>query len=657
MAHTVLGHLVSADPERRGRWCSAVGLVAACGACLGQTAQPEVPAGLPAGLPVTGLPAELPQIPGFDPAALEQLLRALQPSLPAVQASAQPAGGGAGAVAGGKEAAGGSGAQPGGAGGGREGPNPGDLERLRGSVRVDEFERIELHVVNEDLSTVLRLLSIESERNIIVSSSITARVTAELYGVGFYEALGAMLEANGLGYLERGRFIYVYTAEELAAARAATTPREARVIELHYLSPQDAVGFARPLLSEGGSLSTTTATPDFAIPEEDPTGSDSYASGSVVVVHDFPDRIAAIEALLAELDARPRQVLIEATILRAEITEDNALGVDFSVLADLEFPEIATPLSAVDNLLSGLTQSDESAAVTSTVGGTAAAGGLKVGIVTDDVAVFIRALDEVTDTTTISRPKLLTLNRQPARVLVGTRVGFLNSTTTNDNTTTQQVAFLDTGTQLRVRPFIMRDGQIRLELKPQVSFAELRETPSPGGGVISIPDEDTTELVANLIVRDGQTVVLGGLFTESTTTARRQVPGLGDIPGVGTAFRGHDDSVTRSEIIFLIRPTIVGDEELWRQGREGDRATELARLGARRGLLPWSREQRVGQLLIDAERLRREGDVPMAMLKVERALGLSPHSPEAARMRDRLFADEMQWPEHSILDSIIRGRP
>ncbi|MEM0983515.1 MAG: hypothetical protein AAGI17_06175 [Planctomycetota bacterium] len=537
------------------------------------------------------------------------------------------------------------------------GPSPVDAEslaRIREAMDVDAFERINLHVVNEDLPTVLRLLSIETERNIVVSSSVNARITADFYRVSFYDALNAMLDVNDLSYEERGEFIYVRTNEEIQTAETDPDARIARVIELSYLNATDATALATPLLSEGGAITSPTPPADFAIPDEEPIGSDNYASGSVVVVHDFPARIERIEELLRRLDRAPQQVLVEATILQATVDETNAWGVDFSVLADIEFAELTNPLGAVTQLFDGST-AGEGTGVSSDVGNTSAGGGLKVGVLTDSVSVFVRALDEVTDVTTISRPKLLTLNRQPARVLVGTRVGFLNSTTANQNTTVQEVDFLNTGTQLRVRPFIMEDGQIRLELRPQVSSATLRTTAAPGGGSIVIPDEDTTELVTNIIVADGETIVLGGLFTEMTTSARRQVPGAGDIPIIGSAFRGRDDSVGRNEIIFLIRPTILDQPTASRQGIAGERSTEQARLGARRGLLPWSREQRVGQLLIDAENLRRDGKTKKALMNVERALGLAPASLEAARMRERLLGDELLWPEQSVLESILRG--
>ena len=525
-----------------------------------------------------------------------------------------------------------------------------------GSLDVDAFERIDLHVVAEDLSTVLRLLSIETKRNIVMVPDIEATVTADFYKVGFYEALEAMLEVNGLGYEERGSFIYVYTQEQLEAMRADEGPLRAEVIDLNYLNATDAAALVEPLLSEAGSITQPGPSEDFTLPDESPAGRDLYASGAVIVVHDTAQRIERVRELLARLDVQPRQVLIEATILQASVDEDNAWGVDFSILANLEFSELASPLEAVASVADGSVNGQGTAA-SSAVGSTSTPGGIRLGVLSDSIAVFVRALDEVTDVTTISRPKLLTLNRQAARVLVGTRFGFLNSTTTNDNTTVQEVDFLNTGTQLRVRPFIMQSGEIRLELRPQVSSATTRSVSAPGGGTLTIPDEDTTELVTNLIVRDGQTIVLGGLFTESTERTRRQAPGLGDLPLIGAAFRGRDDSVSRSEIIFLIRPTILDQPAAALRGIKGDRAVANARIGSRRGLLPWSRDRRLGQLLIDARRLRDQGRTDDALLNIERALQLAPSSLEAARMRDELITDRLEWPGRGVLESIMRGEP
>ncbi|MEM7622464.1 MAG: hypothetical protein AAF235_04600 [Planctomycetota bacterium] len=538
-----------------------------------------------------------------------------------------------------------------------------EADAAAGHVSVSEHDLVDLHVRDEDLGAVLQLLSAASRRNIVVSRNVEATVTASLYGVTFYDTLDALLHVNGFGYVERGGFVYVHTRDELEEIRAATRERATRVIELDFLNAVDAARFVAPLLSEEGTITTPGAAEDFAIPSSAPTGKDDYASHAIVVVNDFDENIIAIEDVLKQIDTRPTQVLIEATILQARITEANAFGIDFSIIADLNFDDLVNPLSAVSRMLDGTDAGDGNTqplvpgdnvgrALTSSVGNASGPATLRVGVIDQDVAVFLRVLDEVTDVTVISNPKVLTLNRQPARVLVGTRVGFL-STTTTETATTETVEFLDTGTQLHVRPFVTRDGLIRMEIKPQVSSATLRDAQGSQGQTLTVPDEDTTELVTNLYVRDGQTVVLGGLFTESTTSSRRQVPLLGDLPIVGAPFRGHDDSISRNELIFLVTPSIVSDEVLTLEGRRATEYVELARVGARQGLLPWSRERQVGHLLIEAEELAASGDRERAALQVQRALTLQPQSADAIALRDRLAGSDSGWPSRSIIEQVL----
>ncbi|MGV6814553.1 MAG: type II secretion system protein GspD, partial [Phycisphaerales bacterium] len=232
------------------------------------------------------------------------------------------------------------------------------------------------------------------------------------------------------------------------------------------------------------------------------------------------------------------------------------------------------------------------------------------------------------------------------------RVGYLNSTTTNTSTT-QSVEFLDVGTQLLVRPFVGKNGLIRLELRPQVSNFTLRQAADGAGNIVTIPDEDTTEMNTNVMVRDGQTVVLGGLFTESTTTTRRQVPVLGDIPLIGSAFKGFDDETRRSEIIFLITPTLINDTVLTETGDMGNQYVEHARYGARKGLLPWSRERRVGQLLISARQLADAGKKDEALDKVDRALRLMPMSPDARELRTEITGEYRTVPNRSLIHGMM----
>lgn len=542
----------------------------------------------------------------------------------------------------------------------------------QGDIAVDENLITELSLENEDLTTVLQLLGIQAQKNIITGQDVQGRVTANLYGVTFYEALEAVLNINGYGYVERGNFIYVYTLDELQRIQAASRVKTSRVFKLMYLNATDAAEFVRPLLSDAGEIRFNAASGTFSIPADAPVGAEDFANTSTMVVFDYEDHVEEIESLLGQIDTRPAQVLVEATILQLALSETNAFGVDFSIIDDLEFGDfvgIGGPVAAAQGLITGQggtlvagaptptavpANGANAAAISSSAGNTAAPGTFKAGLVRGDVGVFLKLLDEVTDTTILSTPKILTLNRQPARVLVGRKVGFLNTTST-ETATTQTVEFLDTGTQLYLRPFVSDDGFIRMELKPQVSEAVIRDVTSTNGAVVTIPDEVTNEITTNVMVRDGQTVVLGGLFREQTEATRRQVPFFGDIPLIGAAFRGNDDSTARSEIVFMIKPTVVNDKILLDQAERAQADVRRARTGARQGLLPWSRDKLTNTFNVEAEKAFKDGDYKRALWKLRQSLTLNPIQPDAVALRERLLGQSRPNPARSVLDEIVEG--
>lgn len=527
-------------------------------------------------------------------------------------------------------------------------------------VRVSEYLTVDIFVNDEDLNNVLQMLSVQSQKNIVVSQDVSARVSANFYGVTIPEALDALLNINGYGWIEKGNFIYVYTLEELEAIKAAARKRETRVLKLNYLSASDAAEFVEPLLSAGGKLVFNEPANEFSLSEDVPSGAEDFALASTLIVNDYPEHLDEIQALVTSIDTRPSQVLVEATILQTQLNEANAFGVEFAVLNDLDFIDFfdfGGPLGSAlaltgrgENKVAPL--DGTAGAFVSSPGNIAGPATFRASVIADDIAVFLKLLDEVTDITILSNPKILTLNRQASRVLVGRKLGYLNTTST-ETATTQTVEFLDTGTQLTVRPFVSNDGMIRLELQPRVSEGQIRETTDGLGAAVTIPDEVTQELSTNIIVPDGATVVLGGLFRESTTLGRRQVPILGDLPIIGAAFRGHDDSTERAEIVFMITPTIVNDQILLDQGERAVQMSDRIRTGTRQGLLPWSQDRQTKQQNILAERAARDGNLDKANWHLRRSLELRPAQPDAIQMREELFNKAEYWPSRSMLESIV----
>ena len=527
-----------------------------------------------------------------------------------------------------------------------------DEEVAAPNVVIDKFGTVSL-VANElEVTQVLEILAIKSRKNIIASSGVTGAVSANLYDVTFNEALDAILKVNGFGYIEEGNFVYVYTLDELNNIEKSRQKTQSRIYELQYLAALDANEFVKPLLSEDGAAAFRGDVDSGYQPSLSDGGGDSYAWASKLVVNDYPKNLEAIADLLASLDTPPAQVVVEATILQTKVTEDNEFGIDFTALSNIEIGSITGgPLSAVSNIIDGTFGSENTEAFSSGVGSTDTSinGGLKVGVIKDHVGAFLRVLDQVVDTTVLARPRVTCLNRQRAEVLIGTRIGYLSSTQTQTSTT-QTVQFLDTGIQLVFRPFISPDGMIRMELQPNVSSATLRED-----GDQTVPDEITQQLTTNVRCRDGETIILGGLFRETTTVSRNQVPFLGDIPVIGNAFRGQDDQLEKEEIIFLLTPTIIKDERLWEMGRDSLELVEAVRVGARAGLLPFSREQITANYNRDAIDAYRIGDLEKALYWSNLSLHSASLQPEIIRLRQRITDEKASvWEQELRRELIMR---
>ncbi|MCH8242522.1 MAG: hypothetical protein IH897_07920 [Planctomycetes bacterium] len=525
------------------------------------------------------------------------------------------------------------------------GEDPADLnEPIPGvspEVTVTDRGRIEMHVADLPLSTALQLLSIRSQRNIIASPNVQGSVTANLYDATFHEALTAILIANDAAYQEVGNFIYVYTRDEMARIEAAKADKDVtRVFALNYISAADARSYIEPLVGEGGTIAVSPA-PDTGLkssPEE--AGGNAYASGDFIVVTAAPATLREIERVLRDVDVRPRQVLVEATIIRAELKDENALGIDFTIVGGVDLELLGATSNGIKDLSLGpLPQArfeDSNAIAATDFAGDVPAGGITVGIIQDHVAVFLRALEQITDTTVLANPKILALNKQKAQIIVGRRDGFLTTTVT-ETQAIQAVEFLETGTQLIFRPFIGNDGYIRMELHPEDSVGFVNAQ--------GLPSEQTTEVTTNILIRDGETILIGGLFREVTTDARKQVPFLGGLPIVGDLFRSRSDSTAREEIIILLTVHIVKDQAAYASASEEEyQRIDRMRVGARQGLM-WHGRERVAQgHYYKAMKSHASGDAEKALWHANMALHNHPRMVPAALLKEKILR-QREWDE------------
>jgi len=478
----------------------------------------------------------------------------------------------------------------------------------------------------------LRFLAAKYHKNIIPSPSVDGAITiTSLYDVTFEEAMNAIL-GYGFKSEQKGSFIRVYTAEEYEKMKSAKSRMTHRVFTLYYVSAAEAMKLIAPILSTSGVVQSTTAAA-VGVPTGDSisaasgSGGDTIAMNDTIIVYDYPENIAKVESLIASMDIRPKQVLIEATIMSVTLTEGMQLGVDWQTLSGTidELGDIARGTS--DYLSSGGSGVQ--------VGTSALDGGLTVGFSRYNVAGFIRAAEEITDVTILANPKIMAVNKQLGQVYIGQKIGYISQTTVTETGTTQTVAFLDTGTKLSIRPFIGDDGYIRMDIHPKDSSGSIDV---PEGGSVALPTETAAELVTNIMVKDGQTVVIGGLFRDTMTSKKSQIPVLGDIPLLGVLFGGRADEAKREEVMVLLTPHII-NEPSETNGYARAEDVSRKRAGLKGELHSLSRAKLADERYAKAAKYYLEGDKESALSEVNSALVIRPAYLEALRLKERIIAE------------------
>jgi len=520
-------------------------------------------------------------------------------------------------------------------------PSPEGANQHEQIVRVGLDNRVTVHVSGLPLADAMRMLSEPTKRNILLASGVSGTVTASLYNVSVEEALQAMLVSNGLGYRVEGEFTYVYPREELDKFTQSQRKVGTRVFNLTYLNAAAAKGLIEPMLSAIGKVSMTPAanTGLGGTVGMGDTKGDAPAGSDTLIVTDYDDRLVAIEKTLKELDARPKQVLVEATILRATLNEDNALGVDFTTVGGVDFSTLSSVSPAAQTIATGIIPNADlnntNFTVRTNFNDAIPAGGFTFGILKDQVGVFVRALEQITDTDILANPKLMTLNKQVGQVIVGRRDGYLTTTIT-ETTAIQQVEFLETGTVLTFRPFIGDDGMVRMEIHPKDSTGGLTDA--------NLPFEQTTEVTTNILVKDGRTILIGGLFREVATATRGQTPLLGNIPIAGVLFRRTRDATVREEVIILLTVHVIkGDHEKdYAAGKELNEDVERIRVDGRNGI-QWFGRERLSQAHYRwALEHLAQGDTEKALWDADMAIQTYPNNLHAAKLKEKLLG-QREW--------------
>lgn len=416
-----------------------------------------------------------------------------------------------------------------------------------------------------DIRQVLRIISLKSGVDIVAGADVEGLVTIKLTNVPWEQALTIILRTYGFTYAREGRVVRVMTLKALEEEALST-----QVFPLDYAKAKDVPDVLKEMLSDRGRVKFDERT-------------------NTIIVTDIPANLSQIEAVVARLDQRTPQVIIETKIVETKLEKKENLGIDWSdsfsmtaasATAPSTFP---FPKSAELGKLGKLFVTDAGTvsaglftnnqfydptrlgALIPESGGTFTFGTLT----SSGLAVIMNAIHQRTDTSIISNPSLAVLNNQEAKIHIGEEYPIPTYTidSTTGKTSISGYTPKLTGTVLTVTPHVNPSEEIVVDLKPEIVTVGENVSYSMGDSSVSFPRFTVQDAKTQVRIRNGHTIAIGGLVKKKDAIVVTKVPFLGDIPLLGFFFKNTAQNVTgsdptRQDVLIFLTVSLSKEEDL-----------------------------------------------------------------------------------------------
>jgi len=431
------------------------------------------------------------------------------------------------------------------------GPSVSSEERPSGE-KTYTGQKISLDFKDADIKNVFRLLAEVSGLNIIVTADVNRRVTLRLLEVPWDQAMDLIISTNGLDKEQIGNVVRISTAgtfkaerSDLLAAKKAREdfePMQTVYYNLNYATAKDLEPNIKKLLSR---------RTDAALVIDD--------RSNTIMVRDIQKSIEDVNALVAKLDSRTPQVLIESNLIETTPTFSRALGIQMETLFNNGRVRSSTRFRADPPFNDGSLTFFENASPIFTP-----ASGFNFAYLGNNVAALLSAAEAQGNVKIISRPSVVTLNNKESQIESANIVRIRTSAATVGEA--GSLREIRAGITLKVTPQVSADGFVLLNITAKSSTLDFGRT------VDGIPQENTREAKANVLVRDGETVVIGGIMKDTSSNSESGVPYLKDIPYLGWLFKKSSWQKDFEELIVFITPRVIAAgsvnlpsaEQLWR---------------------------------------------------------------------------------------------
>jgi type IV pilus assembly protein PilQ len=442
-------------------------------------------------------------------------------------------------------------------------------KRTAGAEEKKEYtgERLTLNFQDIDVRSVLQLLADTSGQNIVVSDSVTGNLTLRLQNVPWDQALDIVLRTKGLDKRRQDNVIIIGPTDELASREKAElaahkevqelSPVHTEFLQVNYAKVAD---LAKLIKTGTGKDSILSARGTLSIDERTNT----------LLVQDTADKLQEIRRLVQTLDVPVKQVLIEARIVVVSDTYERDLGArlgitGFTTAGVGSLISVSGTNVGTDTMTQSVLPSTTGAAPTGVVALPALDNRYQVNLpaanTNGSIGLSILGGKHLLDlelsaaqnegkSQTISAPRVITANQKQATILQGTEIPYQESASSGATTTQFKNAVLS----LKVTPLITPDNRVVLDLDVSDDTVGAQVTSATGG---SVPSIDTRQIITQVLVNDGQTVVLGGILETTKTKSANKVPFFADIPVLGNLFKSTTDINNKTELLIFITPKIL----------------------------------------------------------------------------------------------------
>jgi len=425
-------------------------------------------------------------------------------------------------------------------------------------------EKLSLNFQDIDVRSVLQLIADFTDLNLVASDTVQGNITLRLQNVPWDQALALVLKTKGLDKRQVGNVLLVAPADEIAARErqelesqrqiAELAPLRREVVQVNYAKAADIARLFQSVTSNGASTEDRGS-----IAVDDRTNN--------IIAYQTQERLDELRRIVAQLDIPVRQVMIEARIVEANVDYDKALGVRWGgnyvndqwsaygkdgsrsvdddgfirlpgtdTVGGFKLDEGVAPVPFVDMGVLGSTS------------------GVGIGFISDHVMLDLQlsAMEKTGNGEVVSQPKVMTADKETAKILKGTEVPYQEASSSGATST----SFKEAALSLEVTPQITPDNRIIMEVKVT------KDAPDFRNAMNGIPPIDKNEVNAKILVSDGETVVIGGVFSNSQSKSVDKVPFLGDLPFLGRLFRRDVVTDAKSELLVFLTPRILNNQAI-----------------------------------------------------------------------------------------------